>query len=59
MRNTCQEEIYNLAAKNKKVIFIGSDLGAGVQDNLKKLSKSIYYGRCFRTTFDRFCNRFG
>ena len=36
MRNTCQEEIYNLAAKNKKVIFIGSDLGAGVQDNLKK-----------------------
>ena len=35
MRNTCQEEIYKLAVKNKK-IFIGSDLGAGVQDNLKK-----------------------
>ena len=36
MRNTCQDEIYKLAVKNKKVIFVGSDLGAGVQENLKK-----------------------
>ena len=38
MRNTCQDEIYKLAKSNKKVIFIGSDLGAGVQENLKKIS---------------------
>ena len=36
MRNTCQDEIYKLAKSNKKVIFIGSDLGVGVQENLKK-----------------------
>ena len=46
MRNTCQDEIYKLAVKNKKVIFVGSDLGAGVQENLKKISKSIHYGGC-------------
>ena len=36
MRNACHDEIYKLAKSNKKVIFIGSDLGAGVQENLKK-----------------------
>ncbi len=36
MRKTCLETIYKLAKKNKKVLFIGSDLGPGVLDNFKK-----------------------
>lgn len=36
MRKTCLETVYNLAKKNKKVIFLGSDLGPGVLDNFKK-----------------------
>ena len=34
MRNACQNQIFELAKKNSKVLFIGSDLGAGVQDLL-------------------------
>ena len=30
MRQTCLNTVYELARKNKKVIFIGSDLGPGV-----------------------------
>ncbi len=36
MRKTCLETVYKLAKKNKKIIFIGSDLGPGVLDNFKK-----------------------
>lgn len=36
MRKTCLETIYNKAKKNKKIIFIGSDLGPGVLKNFKK-----------------------
>lgn len=36
MRNACQNQIFELAKKNSKVLFIGSDLGAGVQDLLKE-----------------------
>ncbi len=36
MRKKCLEMVYKLAKKNKKVIFIGSDLGAGVLSNLQK-----------------------
>ena len=47
MRNACQEQIFKLANKNSRVLFIGSDLGAGVQDLLKKkTTKSVYDGRC-------------
>jgi len=36
MRKTCLDTIYELAKKDKKVLFIGSDLGAGVLDDFKK-----------------------
>ena len=36
MRKTCLETVYELAKKNKKVIFLGSDLGPGVLDQFKK-----------------------
>ncbi len=36
MRQTCLKTIFELAKKNKKIIFIGSDLGPGVLDNFKK-----------------------
>ena len=36
MRKKCLEMVYELAKKNKKIIFIGSDLGAGVLSNLQK-----------------------
>jgi transketolase len=36
MRKTCLETIYKIAQKDKKIIFIGSDLGPGVLDNFKK-----------------------
>jgi len=35
MRNTCLNEVYKLAKDNKKVIFIGSDLGAGTLADMK------------------------
>ena len=46
MRQTCLNTVFELAKKNKKVVFIGSDLGPGVLDNFKKISKSFFYGRC-------------
>ena len=36
MRKKCLETVYELAKKNKKIVFIGSDLGPGVLDNFKK-----------------------
>ncbi len=36
MRNTWLETLYKIASKNKKVVFIGSDLGAGVMHDFKK-----------------------
>jgi transketolase len=36
MRKACLNMVYELAKKNKKVVFIGSDLGAGTLDNFKK-----------------------
>ncbi len=36
MRKTCLETVFELAKINKKIIFIGSDLGPGVLDNFKK-----------------------
>ena len=36
MRQKCLETVYNLAKKNKKVVFIGSDLGAGVLSEFKR-----------------------
>ena len=36
MRKTCLDTIYELAKKDKKVLFIGSDLGPGVLNDFKK-----------------------
>jgi transketolase len=36
MRKTCLEQIYELALKDERIFFIGSDLGAGTLDNFRK-----------------------
>ena len=36
MRQTCLNTVLEIAKKNKKVVFIGSDLGPGVLDDFKK-----------------------
>ena len=36
MRKKCLDTIFELAKKNKKVVFIGSDLGPNVLENFKK-----------------------
>ena len=41
MRQTSLNMIYELAKKNDKVIFIGSDLGPGVLDEFKKVFKLV------------------
>ena len=35
MRNTCLEQIYELAKKDSRIVFIGSDLGAGTLQKFK------------------------
>lgn len=36
MRKTCLDMVYEIAKKNKKIVFVGSDLGAGVLEDFKK-----------------------
>jgi transketolase len=36
MRKTSLEAVYTLAKKDKRIVFIGSDLGAGVMDKFRK-----------------------
>lgn len=36
MRKTCLDQVYELAKKDPRVIFIGSDIGAGTLDKFKK-----------------------
>lgn len=36
MRKTCLDEVYNLAKKDNRVVFVGSDLGAGVLSKFKE-----------------------
>ncbi len=36
MRKTCLDMVYEIAKKNNKVIFVGSDIGPGVLDEFKK-----------------------
>ena len=43
MRKTCLNTIYNLAKKNKKIIFIGSDLGPGVLEEFKSNFPKRFY----------------
>ena len=43
MRNKCLDTIYKLAQNNKKIIFIGSDLGPNVLDTFKKKIPSRFF----------------
>ena len=43
MRNTSLEELYNLAKVNEKIIFVGSDLGAGLMPEFKKDFPSRFF----------------
>ena len=36
MRKTCLKTIYEISKKDKKILFIGSDLGSAVMENFKK-----------------------
>ena len=36
MRQTCLKTVFELAKKNKKVLFVGSDLGPGVLNEFKE-----------------------
>ena len=36
MRNTCLNEVYQLATENQKILFIGSDLGAGTLASMQE-----------------------
>ena len=41
MRKTCLKTIYEISKKDKKILFIGSDLGPGVMENFKKKFPNI------------------
>lgn len=43
MRKACLNSVYELAKKDQRVIFIGSDLGPGVLDNFKKNFPNRFY----------------
>ena len=43
MRYTCLQTIYELAKKNKKICFVGSDLGFGVLKEFKKNFKDRFF----------------
>ena len=43
MRYTCLQTIYELAKKNKKICFVGSDLGFGVLKEFKKKFKDRFF----------------
>ena len=43
MRKTCLDTVYNIATKNKKVVFVGSDLGPGVLNEFKKNIPERFY----------------
>jgi transketolase len=43
MRKECLKSIFNLAKKDKKVLFIGSDLGPGVLSEFKKKFSNRYF----------------
>lgn len=43
MRKQSLKSIYDLSKKNKKIVFIGSDLGAGVLDDMKKNSPDRFF----------------
>ena len=43
MRKMCLEMIYQLAKKNKKILFVGSDLGAGVLSEFKKNIQNRFF----------------
>ena len=57
MRETCLQTVYELAQKDERVFFIGSDLGFGVLKDFKKEIPSRFFmegePRANRTTLQR------
>ncbi len=43
MRKTCLDEVYKLAKRDKRVVFIGSDLTSGTLDEFKKEMPDRFY----------------
>ena len=43
MRKTCLRMVYELAKKDERIVFIGSDLGAGVLDDFKREMPDRFY----------------
>ena len=47
MRQMCLDMVYELAKKDERVFFIGSDLGVGTLDQFKKeMPDRFFHGRC-------------
>ncbi len=43
MRKTCLNKVYDLAKEDERVVFIGSDLGAGVLDGMRSALPSRFF----------------
>ena len=43
MRKKCLDTVYNLAKTNKKIVFIGSDLGPNVLEDFKKKFSNRFF----------------
>ena len=43
MRKTCLNKVFDLAKKDERVVFIGSDLGAGVLDDMRSELPSRFF----------------
>lgn len=43
MRKTCLEQVYELAKRDRRVVFIGSDIGTGTLENFKKQLSAQFF----------------
>ena len=51
MRQTCLKTIYEISKKDKKILFVGSDLGPGVMENFKKKFHQIKQSPLYKKRF--------
>ncbi len=49
MRKACLEQVYQLAKKDERVVFVGSDLGAGTLSHFQEEMPERFYGRYCRS----------
>ena len=47
MRKTALNKVFELAQNNKNVLFVGSDLGAGVLNDMKKVFQKDFLWKVF------------